>query len=54
MTLQEFILQQQTIIEHFRQYWIDNNESDEEDFPMEMSEIDWEEQYNAWCEILNG
>lgn len=47
MTLDEFVTQLKRDADDFKQRWLDGVAESPEDYPMELDEGDWSEQYLA-------
>lgn len=45
MTLHEFIVRQHVLLERFGANWKAQHEQSTDDWPLEMNEADWEEQF---------
>lgn len=52
MTLDEFVQQTIEDLRLFKEIWEKRNESDPENYPLEMNEEEWEEQFFIALEII--
>jgi hypothetical protein len=50
IALEEWIAKKVASLSAFRVYWAQMNYSDPDDFPREIPEGDWEEQFDFWRE----
>lgn len=48
MNLEAFIEKQIALVEMFRAYWLKGREICPEDFPMELNEEEWDEQFASF------
>lgn len=50
MTLGEMVGRMAKSLFLFRKYWVEMYAQDKERFPLVVSEAEWVEQFEAWCE----
>lgn len=51
MTLLEFISSETDNLANFLNYWREQSEANPQDFPKEMEEVDWIDQYLSYTNI---
>jgi hypothetical protein len=52
-TLDEFIEEREKDIERFKKEWLEGNKKDPDNWPMEMPDGEWDEQFRAWWDMSN-
>lgn len=46
MTLKEFVIKTKSDLDFFEEWWIENNKNTPKEFPIELGEGDWLEQFH--------
>ena len=54
MTLREYVWQTKMDLDEFENWWNQNHDKEPNDFPLELGEGDWDEQFNMFVSIIDA